>query len=104
MRSTERSSTVAAPADRGSSTRALLACGVVAGPLYLVVGLVQAFTRPGFDITRHDLSLLANGDLGWIQMSNLVVSGLLAIAAAAWLRRALPDVRGRTSGPLRVGV
>jgi len=45
-------------------TRALLICGLIAGPFYIVVGLIQAFTRPGFDITRHDPSLLANGDLG----------------------------------------
>jgi hypothetical protein len=37
---------LASPAKR---TRALLACGVVAGPLYVVVGLVQALTRSGFD-------------------------------------------------------
>src|SRR5205823_49884 len=36
-----------------SATRALLACAVVAGPLYEVVFLAQAFTRPGFDVTRH---------------------------------------------------
>ena len=48
-------------------TRALLCCGVLAGPIYIVVGLVQALTREGFDLTRHDLSLLANGRLGWIQ-------------------------------------
>ena len=43
---------VAAPggSSRASSslTRALLACGVVAGPLFMVAALVQAFTRPGF--------------------------------------------------------
>ena len=47
-------------------TRALLICGLIAGPFYIVVGLIQALTRPGFDLMRHDLSLLANGDLGWI--------------------------------------
>lgn len=47
-------------------TTALLICGIVAGPLFTVVGLTQAFTRPGFDLTRHALSLLENGDLGWI--------------------------------------
>jgi hypothetical protein len=31
-------------------SRALLAGGVVAGPLFTVVGLIQVFTRPGFDI------------------------------------------------------
>jgi Protein of unknown function (DUF998) len=85
-------------------TRALLICGAVAGPLYLVTGLVQAFTRPGFDIRRHDLSILANGDLGWIQMANLVVSGLLVIAGAVGIRRALAGGQGRTWGPLLVGV
>ncbi|HKZ68736.1 MAG TPA: DUF998 domain-containing protein, partial [Anaerolineales bacterium] len=68
-------------------TRALLACGVVAGPVYLSVGLVQAFTRPGFDITRHALSLLSNGDLGWIQITNFVITGLLVIAGAVGMRR-----------------
>lgn len=55
-------------------TRALLCCGVLAGPIYIAVGLVQALTREGFDLTRHDLSLLANGRLGWVQITNLVVT------------------------------
>ncbi|TMC33974.1 MAG: DUF998 domain-containing protein [Chloroflexi bacterium] len=37
--------------------------------------------RPGFDITRHNLRLLANGDLGWIQITNLVVTGVIFFAA-----------------------
>ena len=85
-------------------TKVLLACGVVAGPLYLVVGLAQAFTRPGFDITRHDLSLLSNGDLGWIQVANLIITGLLVIASAVGMRQALYDGIGKTWGPLLVGV
>src|SRR5262245_57718215 len=85
-------------------TRVLLGCSAAAGPLYLVAGLVQAFTRPGFDIRRHDLSLLANGDLGWIQMANLVVSGLLVVAGAVGMRRALTGGRGRTWGPLLIAV
>lgn len=85
-------------------TRALLACGALAGPVYLAAGLVQAFTRPGFDIRRHDLSLLANGDLGWIQIANLVVSGLLVITGAVGMRRVLVSGRGRTWGPLLVAV
>ena len=45
-------------------TKALLACGVIAGPLFMVVSLVQAFTRPGFDLKRHAISMLSLGDLG----------------------------------------
>jgi hypothetical protein len=84
--------------------RALLLGGVVAGPLYLAVGLTEAFTRPGFDIRRHDLSLLANGDLGWIHIADLVVTGLLVVAGAAGMRAALAAGRGRTWGPLLVGI
>ena len=47
-------------------TRALLLCSVVAGPLYIFVGVIEMLTRPGFDVTRHDLSLMSNGDWGWI--------------------------------------
>jgi Protein of unknown function (DUF998) len=84
-------------------TRALLACGIVAGPLYVVLGLIQAFTREGFDIRRHPLSLLSNGDLGWIQISTFVVSGLLVVMYAIGIRRALHPGRGATWGPLLVG-
>jgi hypothetical protein len=77
---------------------------VVAGPLYLSVGLIEAFTRPGFDITRHSLSLLSNGDLGWIHVTNLIVSGLLVLGAALGLRRALRTGRGRTWAPILLGV
>ncbi|TCC64539.1 DUF998 domain-containing protein [Kribbella pittospori] len=80
------------------STRALLTGGIVAGPLYVVVWLGQAFTREGFDITRHPASLLANGGPGWIQTLNFVVSGLLSIGAAVGLRRTLTG-RGSTWGP-----
>lgn len=71
--------------DRISKT--LLAFGVVAGPLFVATSVVQAFARPGFDITRHPPSLLSLGDLGWIQIANFVVSGLLFIAGAIRMRR-----------------
>ena len=85
-------------------TRTLLAGGALAGPLYLTVGLAQAFTRPGFDITRHALSLLSNGNLGWIHITNLIVSGLLVVAGAAGVRRALTAGRGRTWAPILIGL
>ncbi|GLZ49053.1 hypothetical protein Acsp06_52380 [Actinomycetospora sp. NBRC 106375] len=82
-------------ADRTAAiTRSLLGYGVIVGPFYVVVGLAQALTREGFDLTRHDLSLLANGPLGWIQIANLVLSGLMVIAAAVGMRRALRVLGG----------
>jgi hypothetical protein len=85
-------------------TKALLTCGVLAGPLYMAVYLGQAFTRPGFDITRHTASVLSNGDLGWIQVANFLVCGVLSIAAAIGMRRALRTGRGGTWGPILIGL
>jgi hypothetical protein len=80
-------------------TRALLACGVVAGPLFMVVGLVQAFTRPGFDLRRHALSMLSLGDLGWIQVTNFVLTGLFVLGLAVGMRRVLHPGAAGTWGP-----
>jgi hypothetical protein len=86
------------------TTRALLACGVVAGPLFAVTGIVQMLTRPGFDIRRYPLSILSNGDLGWIQITNFEVTGILYLAFAIGMWRALHPGRAGTWGPLLVGV
>ena len=77
-------------------TRVLLLCGVVAGPLYILVGGIEMLTRPGFDPTRHDLSLMSNGDWGGIHSSLLILTGLLTIAGAVGMRRVLHGSRCHT--------
>ncbi len=84
--------------------RTLLAFGIVAGPLFITTSLTQAFTRNGFDLGRHPISLLSLGSLGWVQIANFVISGLLYVVGAVGLRLALQDGRGRTWGPLLVGL
>jgi hypothetical protein len=64
----------ASPATGTNGTRALLACGVVAGPLFVAVALLQVLTRQGFDLTRHRISLLAEVGPG----------GRCCSAATAW--------------------
>lgn len=76
-------------------TKSLLGYGVIAGPIYIVVVAAQALGRAGFNPARHDASLLANGALGWIQVVNFIVAGLMTIAAAVGVRRALGA--GRTA-------
>jgi hypothetical protein len=93
----------APPGAPTTRTTRLLACGIAAGPLFIAVGLVQAFTREGFDLSHHPLSLLSLGELGWIQIANFVVTGLLYVACAAGMRRVLRPGRGGTWGPLLVG-
>ncbi len=81
--------TAGSPTTAAPSTRWLLRCGVFVGPLYLAVGLAQAFVREGFAFSRHPLSVLENGHGGWIQIANLALSGLMVIAAAVGFRRVL---------------
>jgi hypothetical protein len=63
------------------------------------VGLIQAFTHPGFDLTRHALSVLEAGDLGWIQSSNFILTGLLYIGGALAMRQVMRGTPGGTWGP-----
>ncbi|MGW0588439.1 DUF998 domain-containing protein [Streptosporangium sp. NPDC002607] len=81
------------------ATRTLLACSVAAAALFTVVSLAQAFTREGFDLMRHPLSMLSTGDLGWLQIANFLVSGALTIAGAIGLRRVLHGTPGGTWTP-----
>jgi hypothetical membrane protein len=87
-----------------SATRALLACGIVAGPLYVIVAFIQAMTRDGFDLRHHPISLLSLGQPGWIQIANFIIAGLLFVASAVGMRRVLHPGRAGTWGPLLVGV
>ena len=79
-------------------TKSLLGYGAVAGPFYVLVVLGQALVRPGFNLLRHDVSLLSNGSLGWIQVANFLLTGAMVIAAAVGMARAL-DGRGATWAP-----
>lgn len=78
--------TICAPETR--VTRSLLGYGIIAGPVYVTVSVLQGLTKDGFDFGRHAWSLLANGPYGWIQTANLIVTGAMVIAFAAGLWRA----------------
>jgi len=85
-------------------TTALLRCGVIAGPLYILVGAIQVLIRPGFDVRYNVLSQMALGDLGWIQTANFAVCGLLVLAGAIGIGRALRSGRGATWAPRLIGI
>ncbi|MDP9092556.1 MAG: DUF998 domain-containing protein, partial [Actinomycetota bacterium] len=84
----------------GDVTRSLLGYLILAGPFYVVVSLIQAFTRRGFDPARDEWSLLALGRLGWIQQANLALTGVMVLLGALGVRRALTrTAAGGTWGP-----
>lgn len=88
MTTTERTTAECPPLPE-RVTKSLLGYGVIAGPIYVVSVGVQAATRAGFDPARHAASLLANGDLGWIQIATFILTGAMTIAAAIGVHRAL---------------
>ena len=77
------------------STSKLLMAGYIAGPFFIVVSLLQAFTREGFDWVRHPASLLSLGDLGFVQIANFVITGALFIACGIGLKRIVTAGVGR---------
>ena len=50
------------------------------GRCFLRIQLIHAFTRAGFDLGRHPISLLSLGELGWVQIAMFVASGMLYLA------------------------
>jgi hypothetical protein len=80
-----------------------LTAGAAAGPFFYIVALLQMPFRSGFDIRHHAISVLSLGDLGWIQIANFIITGLLALLGAAGMKRCLGASRGGTWGPALVG-
>lgn len=85
-------------------TRALLACGAVAGPVYVTVTMAQALTRDGFDLRQHRFTLLTSGDLGWIHKTNMLLVGVLTVLLAVGVGRTLRTGRGAVWGPRLLGL
>lgn len=80
-------------------TNHLLWAGICAGPVYLLVSIAQILTREGFDLTRHSWSVLSNGDLGWIHITNFLVTGILTILGALGIKKVLKGQKGGTWAP-----
>jgi hypothetical protein len=70
----------------------------------VAVVVIQMIIRPGFDVSRHAVSVLSLGDLGWLQITNFIVSGALVIAGAIGMRRALHTGKAGTWGPILIGL
>ena len=60
-------------------TKTLLACGAIAGPLFVFAFLIEGATRADYDPLRQPVSSLALGDQGWTQSANFLVTGLLML-------------------------
>lgn len=89
---------------RSRVSEGLLLAGAAAGPLFFVSSVTQMLTREGFDITRHPISQLATGDLGWIQILTFLAAGVGALALAVGIGRTRTEGTGRRALPILVGI
>ncbi|MCP3012209.1 DUF998 domain-containing protein [Nocardiopsis dassonvillei] len=86
------------------TTAPLLLAGALAGPVFFASATAQTLTREGFDITRHPISQLSTGELGWIQIATFVLAGLGGLALAVGVGRTLTEGTGRRALPVLIGV
>jgi hypothetical membrane protein len=86
------------------TARAMLTCGVIAGPLFVATVIVQILTRDGFDLRRHPISLLSVGQYGWIQVTNFILAGVLSIVFSIGVARVLIDGPGSRWAPRFFGL
>jgi len=86
---------------REQPSKLWLACGVIGPILFVIVFLLEGATRANYSALRQPISSLLIGELGWMQMVNFLVTGLLLLIFALGLRRA---VRGTIWGPVLVGL
>ena len=77
-----------------SKTRLLLICGALAGPLFTIIWFLTGLIRANYEPMRHPISALALGESGWTQVANFFITGLLALALAYGLQRALQSRGG----------
>lgn len=86
--------------ERSLALKLLLACGVIGPLLFIIVFLIAGATRPGYNPMRHFVSSLSQGEMGWVQIANFIVCGVLVICFAAGLRWVLHPGKGATWGPV----
>jgi Protein of unknown function (DUF998) len=91
-----------------NSPRALaklaLAAAVLVAPIFYLTVFIQAAVRDGYSLSRVALSLLSLGNEGWIQITNFIVCGLLALTSVFGFRTVLARHRGGVWGPLLVAI
>jgi len=85
-------------------TKILLICGAVACPLFITTVLIEGATRGGYSALRFPLSSLSIGNLGWIQVANFVITGILLFAFSIGLRRVYNPSAEKFRGPLLIGL
>ncbi len=72
----------------------LLWCGVISGPLFAIVYIVEGYLREGYNPLRQPVSALSIGPRGWVQQANFYINGVLLVACAFGLHSILIGLYG----------
>src|SRR2546428_8378648 len=87
-----------------SLAQALLVCGAVSGPLFIVAVIVQGLIVPGFDLRTDLISLLALSQYGWVQIANFTLCGVLNVLCAVGIWKRLHGGLSGTFAPIFVAL
>ncbi len=85
----------------------LLLCGVLAGPLFVVLFSIIGAFRADYDWQRHPVSSLALTEWGWTQVANFFVTGVLLVLFSIGLWRTVrkpAEGKGTYLGPVLFGL
>jgi hypothetical membrane protein len=88
----------------GLTARLTLLIGAAVSPIFFITVFIQAAVRPGYTLQHVPLSLLSLGNGGWVQITNFVVCGILALFSTIGIRAALAHHRGGIAAPLFAGI
>jgi len=80
--------------DSNIKTRRLLFCGPVGCILFIGLFLIQGAFRENYSALRFPISSLSIGPLGWVQISNFIISGSLIFLSAFGLREVTRVLKG----------
>ena len=81
-------------------TKTFLICGAIAGPFFVLVVLIEGITRINYNSFRYPLSSLSIGDLGWIQIANFIITGLLLFLFSIGLKQTFNSPNEKFRAPL----
>jgi hypothetical protein len=82
----------------------LLWGGVIAGPLFILVFIIESVLRKGYSAMRQPVSALSIGPRGWVQQANFFSSSFLLLACAFGLTSVLQSYGGSLWAPLLIGI
>ena len=85
-------------------TEIFLVCGMIAGPLFTIAWIIEGATRVDYNPIRHPISSLSIGSLGWTQVVNFEITGLLVVLFAFAVWRMFRIQRVTAWGSLLIGI